>query len=43
MITVIHNNNFLQVKDPIYFLNNDTYVKLTDKYYNDIIEEKIRL
>lgn len=32
-----------KVKDPIYFLNNDTYVKLTDKYYNDIIEEKIRL
>ncbi|XP_072765367.1 long-chain fatty acid transport protein 1 [Anoplolepis gracilipes] len=32
-----------KVKDPIYFLNNDIYVKLTDKYYNDIIEEKIRL
>ncbi|XP_029175797.1 long-chain fatty acid transport protein 4-like [Nylanderia fulva] len=32
-----------KVKDPLYFLNNDTYVKLTDKIYNDIIEEKIRL
>lgn len=32
-----------KVKDPIYFLNNDTYVKLTEKYYNDIIKEKIQL
>ncbi|XP_018407359.1 PREDICTED: long-chain fatty acid transport protein 4-like [Cyphomyrmex costatus] len=32
-----------KVKDPIYFLNNDTYIRMTDEYYNNIVEEKIRL
>ncbi|XP_071625772.1 long-chain fatty acid transport protein 4 [Temnothorax longispinosus] len=32
-----------KVKDPIYFLNNDTYMRMTDEHYNNIIKEKIRL
>lgn len=32
-----------KVKDPIYFLNNDTYVRMTDEHYNNIVQEKIRL
>ncbi|XP_070518969.1 long-chain fatty acid transport protein 1 isoform X3 [Cardiocondyla obscurior] len=32
-----------KVKDPIYFLNNDIYVKMTDADYNNIVQEKIRL
>ncbi|XP_071566963.1 long-chain fatty acid transport protein 4 [Temnothorax nylanderi] len=32
-----------KVKDPIYFLNNDTYLRMTDEHYNNIVEEKIRL
>lgn len=32
-----------KIKDPIYFLNKDTYTKMTDEHYNDIIEGKFRL
>ncbi|XP_011879573.1 PREDICTED: long-chain fatty acid transport protein 4 [Vollenhovia emeryi] len=32
-----------KIKDPIYFLSNDTYVRMTDEHYNNIVEEKIRL
>ncbi|KYQ58100.1 Long-chain fatty acid transport protein 1 [Trachymyrmex zeteki] len=31
------------VKDPIYFLNNDTYIRMTDEHYNNIVNKKIRL
>ncbi|KYN20655.1 Long-chain fatty acid transport protein 1 [Trachymyrmex cornetzi] len=31
------------VKDPIYFLNKDTYVRMTDEHYNNIVKGKIRL
>ncbi|XP_012216255.1 long-chain fatty acid transport protein 4 [Linepithema humile] len=32
-----------KVKDPIYFLDKNIYIKMTDKHYNDIIEGKFRL
>lgn len=32
-----------KVKDLIYFLNNDTFIKMTDEHYNNIITGKIRL
>lgn len=32
-----------KVKDPIYFLKKDTYVRMTDEHYKNIIEEIIRL
>ncbi|XP_020286096.1 long-chain fatty acid transport protein 4-like [Pseudomyrmex gracilis] len=32
-----------KVKDPIYFLKKDAYVKLTDEYYKDIIEGRIQV
>ncbi|XP_018351249.1 PREDICTED: long-chain fatty acid transport protein 4 [Trachymyrmex septentrionalis] len=32
-----------KVKDPIYFLNKDTYIRMTDEYYNNIVKGQIRL
>ncbi|XP_011351546.2 long-chain fatty acid transport protein 4 isoform X2 [Ooceraea biroi] len=32
-----------KVKDTIYFLNKDVYVRLTDELYNDIVEGKLRI
>ncbi|KAG5321732.1 S27A4 protein, partial [Acromyrmex heyeri] len=31
------------VKDPIYFLNKDTYIRMTDEHYNNIVKGQIRL
>ncbi|XP_032687154.1 long-chain fatty acid transport protein 4 isoform X2 [Odontomachus brunneus] len=35
--------NIEKVKDPVYFLNKDSYVRMTDELYNDIKQGKIRL
>jgi solute carrier family 27 fatty acid transporter 1/4 len=32
-----------KIKDPIYFLDKDTFVRMTDEHYNNIIKEKVRL
>ncbi|XP_014478383.1 PREDICTED: long-chain fatty acid transport protein 4 [Dinoponera quadriceps] len=32
-----------KIKDPVYFLNKGTYVRMTDEFYNDILHGKIRL
>ncbi|XP_012533314.1 long-chain fatty acid transport protein 4 [Monomorium pharaonis] len=32
-----------KVKDPIYFLNNNTFIRMTDEHYNNIVAEKIQL
>ncbi|XP_018053881.1 PREDICTED: long-chain fatty acid transport protein 4 isoform X2 [Atta colombica] len=32
-----------KIKDPIYFLNKDTYIRMTDEHYNNIVKGQIRL